>query len=190
MKKYCACSGQGQSPRNDRNASSKKCPTWTETFSKCKVKGHYSKSCNKCTACGTWGHRDSNSCFCSRQPASTNNHNTFNTEDELGYYTDQLGVTHLCITVDHHVYRGMLISRPSKPHPTAIVKLRPLPEEHITFGNDPPTSTLNHITIPMIADTGCHSSIIPFKTAETMGYEPKDVMPVKLSMRGAIKEDL
>ena len=42
----------------------------------------------------------------------------------------------------------------------------------------------------MIADSGCQSSIIPWDTAVSMGYQMKDVMPVTLSMRGAIKEDL
>ena len=42
----------------------------------------------------------------------------------------------------------------------------------------------------MIADSGCQSSIIPWETAVSMGYTMTDIMPVSLSMRGAIKEDL
>ena len=42
----------------------------------------------------------------------------------------------------------------------------------------------------MIADSGCQSCIIPFATALSMGYKDNDIMPVKLSMRGAIQEDL
>jgi hypothetical protein len=42
----------------------------------------------------------------------------------------------------------------------------------------------------MIADTGCQSSIIPVKTALKLGIKAQDLLPVKLAMRGAIKEDL
>ena len=42
----------------------------------------------------------------------------------------------------------------------------------------------------MIADSGCQSSIMPLDTALSMGYDERDIMPVSLSMRGAIREDL
>ena len=42
----------------------------------------------------------------------------------------------------------------------------------------------------MVADSGCQSCIIPFATAEAMGYTEADLMPVSMFMRGAIKENL
>ena len=42
----------------------------------------------------------------------------------------------------------------------------------------------------MIADSGCQISTIPFGKAAFMGYEEEHIIPVSLSMKGAIKEDL
>ena len=42
----------------------------------------------------------------------------------------------------------------------------------------------------MVADSGCQSSIIPLRSARAMGIARADVFPVKLTMRGAIEEDL
>ena len=53
-----ACGGQSHGVRNDRDTREKKCPAWSSTCSKCNIKGHFSKSCTKCTHCGSWGHRD------------------------------------------------------------------------------------------------------------------------------------
>ena len=77
-----------------------------------------------------------------------------------------------------------------KTPPNCLAELTALPEEHANLGNKIPTSKLKPIVIPMIADSGCQSSIIPLDTALSMGYHAKDIMPVSLSMRGAISEDL
>ena len=42
----------------------------------------------------------------------------------------------------------------------------------------------------MIADSGCQSSIIPVVTALSLGYSKNNILPVKLSMKGAISEDI
>ena len=36
---------------------------------------------------------------------------------------------------EHHIYENKWISRPSKPHPTLMAHLKPLPEDHISFGH-------------------------------------------------------
>ena len=51
-------------------------------------------------------------------------------------------------------------------------------------------SKLSPITMPMIADSGCQSSIMPLHSAQSMGFGKADIIPVKLVMRGAIREDL
>ena len=113
--------------------------------------------------------------------------------DDAGLFTDQLATIneqHQSQVVEHHVHRGTWINRPSKPHPTVMAELTPLPSDHAEFGYRVPTSDLRPKTIPMIADSGCQSSIIPFDTALSMGYSKNDIMPVKLSMNWAISEDL
>ena len=72
-----------------------------------------------------------------------------------------------------------------------IVQLTPRPEDHATLGF-PMTdkSKLSPITMPMIADSGCQSSIMPLRSAQSMGFDKADIIPVKLVMRGAIREDL
>ena len=71
------------------------------------------------------------------------------------------------------------------------VCITPLPDDHIKLGHPLKNkSSLSAISIPMIADTGCQSTIIPFRSALAMGIDDRDIMPVKLTMRGAISEDL
>ena len=93
--------------------------------------------------------------------------------------------------IEHHIYDGKWVARPSKPHPMILVRITPLPEEHALFGH-PMTDTfkLKPATVRMVADTGCQSTIIPLQTAHSLGIQTKDRVPVKLVMRGAIKEDL
>ncbi|GFN84228.1 hypothetical protein PoB_001073400 [Plakobranchus ocellatus] len=69
------------------------------------------------------------------------------------------------------------------------VQLIPIPDDHATLGYPMyDTSKLSSITLPMIADTGCQSSII--HSAHAMGFSKSDIIPVKLVVRGAIMEDL
>ena len=198
--KCWACAGPSHGPKNDRTTRERKCPAWTSTCSKCYIKGHYNKCCSKCTTCGAWGHRNGSSKFCKRRVGNQRGA-AFNTEDgaplyteDQSLYTDQLSVAHHeerpSRTVEHHIHRGKWVNSPSKPHPTVMATLIPLPSEHASLGSRVPTSELRSKTIPMIADSGCQSSIIPLDTALTMGYSMEDIMPVKLSMRGAIQEDL
>ncbi|KAK6182641.1 hypothetical protein SNE40_010281 [Patella caerulea] len=42
----------------------------------------------------------------------------------------------------------------------------------------------------MVADTGCQSSIMPLQYVNNLGIAKRDLLPVKLTMRGAFKEDL
>ena len=191
--KCWACAGPSHGPRNDRGTRSKKCPAWTFTCAKCSILGHYSKCCSKCSTCGAWGHRDGSSKWCRRsQKPPPETQRAYNADDE-GLFTDQLctmNEDHKNQVVEHHIHQGTWINRPSKPHPTVLAQLTPLPEEHAEFGNRVPSSDLRSKTISMIADSGCQSSIIPLDTALSMGYCKDDIMPVKLSMKGAISEDL
>ena len=145
--------------------------------------------CSKCTDCGNWGHRDSTSRFCRQNSRA---HAVEDIDQSAFAETDQLGnINSDGQTVAHHVYQGKWIQRPSKPHPTVLAELTPLPEEHASFGHRVyDTRKFKPMTIPMVADSGCQSSIIPYETALAMGYSKSDIMPVSLAMRGAISEDL
>lgn len=91
----------------------------------------------------------------------------------------------------HHVFDGHWVARPSKPHPMVMVTMTPLPLEHAFFGHPlQNTSKLKSINVSLVADTGCQSTIIPLKTAHALGFREQDLLPVRLTMRGAIKEDL
>ena len=93
--------------------------------------------------------------------------------------------------IEHYIVDGQCVARPSKPHPTVLVRLTPMPDEHASFGHPmKDTSQVRPITVSMMADTGHQSSIIPLQTASSLGIQTQDLVPVKLVMRGAIKEDL
>ena len=69
--------------------------------------------------------------------------------------------------------------------------MTPLPQDHASFGAPMRhSSKLTSVTMPMVADTGCQSMIIPLQSAYAMGIRRQDFIPVKLTMRGAIKKDL
>ena len=190
--KCWACGGRSHGSTNDRSTRMQKCPAWTATCSKCSIKGHLAKGCSKCKDCGAWGHRDSNSKFCKGKQKDNRNNKAFQATDE-NLFTDQDQLVAIYgdqQVVEHHIFKGKWIQRPSKPHPTVLAQLTPLPEEHANLGNKTPRTRLKAITVPMIADSGCQSSIMPLDTALSMGYNETDIMPVSLSMRGAIQEDL
>ena len=63
--------------------------------------------------------------------------------------------------------------------------ITPLPEEHALFGHSM-KDTSKPVTVSMVADTGCQSTIIPLQTAHSLGIQTKDFVPVKLVMHGAI----
>ena len=52
------------------------------------------------------------------------------------------------------------------------------------------TSKLTSVTMSMVDDTGCQGTIIPLKSTYAMGIRKQDLVHVRLTMRGAIKEDL
>ena len=202
-RKCWACGGPSHGPTNDKNTRAKHCPAWQSTCPKCSVRGHYSVSCRKCTDCHGWGHNDSSSKFCTKRktPRNKQQATTCQTEDYSPEYAQ------LCSTtshvednepsqdrkspINHHIYDGQWVARPSKPHPIISAHLRPLPADHEELGYPVSDgSKLTTLTIPMIADSGCQSSIMPLKTAHTMGFGKNDIIPVNLSMSGAIKEDL
>ena len=207
--KCWACGGHSHGTRNDRDTREKKCPAWTSTCSRCNVKGHYSKSCSKCTHCNMWGHRDNKSKFCKK------NTKAYCVEDEhlmaeqiavMGHHihrdgkwvespysnnTDQMGQIHENGSVQHHIHQnGRWVARPSRPHPVVMAEVKPMPKEHEELGQRAPKSKLKPLMVPMIADSGCMSSIMPYCSAMAMGYKKEDIMPVTMSMRGAIKENL
>ena len=92
--------------------------------------------------------------------------------------------------IEHHIFDGKWLRHPSMPHPMVWVKVKPLPDEHAKIGAPTPKSKLKAIDIAMVADSGCQSCIVPYSTAEAMGYTAQDLMPVSMYMRGAIKENL
>ena len=187
--KCWACGGPSHGQKNDRATRAQKCPAWTSTCSKCTIRGHFSKMCNKCNDCGAWGHKDNTSRFC-KQNSRANG--VEDIDENLFANTAQLGaINSVGQTVAHHIYQGKWIQRPSKPHPTVLAELTPLPDEHAHFGHKIQTRIkFKPVTVPMIADSGCQSSIIPLDTALAMGYQRRNFMPVSLAMRGAIQEDL
>ena len=201
--KCWACDGPIHGARNDRNARSQRCPAWQVTCSKCNIRGHYSKTCSKCSACDSWGHRNNRSRFCSKQEKQnanqTTDSNAFQTVDERSH--SQLAsvntrhrenATHSWKRpMEHLVFEGNWIPKPSKPHPMVLAELEPLPGDHAELGYPVGNAgTLRQLKLPMIADSGCQSSIIPLTSALRMGYSRNDIMPVSLSMKGAIHEDL
>ncbi|CAC5367816.1 unnamed protein product [Mytilus coruscus] len=201
--KCWACGGPAHGQRNDRKARSRYCrycEAWTFTCAKCTVKGHYTKSCSKCTTCGVWGHRDASSRICAQGKGHRNQPNqgrsTKDTDQEqVGYIYEQLCTTseqtNQASRLEHHIFDRHWVARPSKPHPMLLVNMTPLPEDHASFGHPmQDISKLKTITMSMVADTGCQSSIIPLQSANNLGITEKDLLPVKLVMRGAIKEDL
>ena len=206
-----ACGGHSHGIKNDRGTREKQCPAWGSTCNKCTIKGHFTKYCTKCTHCGMWGHRDDKSRFCKKKSTAYNM-----TEDEhmvaqqicmIEHYTYQDGKWVVSpqeqqdqLTtfehkengpVHHHVFEdGKWIARPSKPHPVVMAELRPMPKEHKSLGQKAPTSKLKPLIVPLIADSGCMSSIMPYCSAMAMGYKQEDIMPVRMSMKGAIRENL
>ena len=209
-RKCWACGGSAHGQKNDRKARSRYCEAWTFTCGKCTIKGHFTKNCSKCTTCGEWGHRDSSSRVCVKSMghkdssnASASKSSTKDPEqNSAGYVFDQLCVvtaqtrpessnSYSGSPIEHHIFDGQWVARPSKPHPMVLVSLTPLPDEHESFGHPmKDTSKLRPVSVSMVADTGCQSSIIPLQSAKSLGIQTQDLVPVKLVMRGAIKEDL
>ena len=202
--KCWACGEARHAKVNDRNTRARLCEAWSTTCSKCSAKGHYTNCCNKCTACGAWGHRDKNFRTCPQNPRrkggdkgkagealKTEDDEAGATYDQLcAVETDPINRTHRP-PVEHRVHEsGKWVARPSKPHPVITVRLTPLPDDHKALGYPLRSSNPTPIDIPIIADTGCQSSIIPLRSALAMGVAKSDIFPVTLSMRGAIQEDL
>ena len=202
--KCWACGEARHGKANDRNTRAKYCEAWSSTCGKCSIKGHYTSSCSKCTTCNTWGHRDKNARFCPNNPRNKGQpkkkmDDALKTEDdETNTLYDQLCVTESINGIDnsthkpieHHVFDGKWVARPSKPHPIMTVKLTPLPDDHARLGHPLRSSNPSPIDIPMVADSGCQSCIIPLRSALAMGINRCDIAPVTLAMRGAIEEDL
>ena len=125
---------------------------------KCKIKGHNSRNCFKCTTCNLWGHRDNRLRWCRKREEKNDN------LDDENLFTDQLAtMEHEAknAPIGHHIFQGKWINRPSKRHSVVLARLKPLPKEHAQLGHQVPERDLKK-TIPMIADSGCQSSVIPY----------------------------
>ena len=202
--KCWACGDPRHGKFNDRNTRAKQCNAWSSTCAKCSTKGHYTACCSRCTSCNSWGHRDKLYRGCVHnprhkgKPKKKSNETTLNIQDdETGALYDQLCAVSSVPAeqakprpLEHHVFEGKWVARPSKPHPVMTVKLTPLPADHEKLGYPLKTSNPTPIEIPMIADSGCQSSIIPLRSALAMGIAKADIIPVQLNMRGAIEEDM
>lgn len=129
--------------------------------SKCSVKGHFSSSCSKCTACSSWGHRDNSSRWCPHNARSK----TKNNDENLQVEDDSKGALYsqLCATennsscnasklkpMEHHIFEGKWIVRPSKPHPVLAVQLTPVPQDQQELGHPLKASNLSSVSIPIV----------------------------------------
>ena len=201
--KCWACGDAKHGKTNDRNSRAKHCQAWGMTCTKCHIKGHYPACCSKCNSCSSWGHRDKGSRWCPHNPRAKvkkekSDENLQIEDDSTGALYDQLCTTKSTLkasatsskALEHHVFEGKWIARPSKPHPVMTVKLTPLPQDHAELGHPLIASKPSSICIPMVADSGCQSSIIPLRSALAMGIHREEIFPVSLGMRGAIEEDL
>ncbi|CAG2234961.1 unnamed protein product [Mytilus edulis] len=129
------------------------------------VKGHYTKSCSKCTTCGVWCHRVASSRICAqgkgnRNPPNQGRSNKDRDQEQVGYIYEQLCTTseqtNQASRLELHIFDGQWVARPSKPHPMLLVNMASLPEDHALFGHPmQDTSQLKTITMSMVADTGC-----------------------------------
>ena len=61
----------------------KDCPAKDVMCDKCKVKGHFSKACIKCTDCGEWGHKTKKSNRCSQDKPDKSTKKTKNETDAI-----------------------------------------------------------------------------------------------------------
>ena len=167
--KCWACEGPSHGPRNDRNTRAQKCPAWSTDCEKCDVRGHFSKCCSKCEDCGHWGHRNGNSKFCKKATQKGNAHQTEDSTEAFRTMDDNLHTQLAAVNskafkrnehpMDHLVYEDKWIPRPSKPHPTVLADLKPLPMDHSELGHPTAnTRQLSSLVVPMIADSGCQSS--------------------------------
>ena len=79
--------------------------------------------------------------------------------------------------LEHHVFDGKWVARPSKSYPMLLVTMllvtiTPSPQDHVSFGVPMrETSKLASVTMSMVADTGCQSTIIHLKSTYAMGIE-------------------
>ena len=169
------------SPTNDRAMSMQKCPGWIATYPKCNIKGHFGKGCSKYKDCGTWGASRQQIEVLQRSERQHKQQSVANHRNKVFADQGQQGK-------QHHVFKWKFSS------PQSIIQLSSLSwirwllylrEEHANLGNNTPR------TVPMIANTVCQSSNMPLETVLSMVYDlwRNDIMPVSLSMRGAIKED-
>ena len=96
--------------------------------------------------------------------------------------------------IQHHVFNGNWVPRQSQAHPLMLVTLTPSPGDHSLLGHpmpDPdPSSSLTPFKTHTVADSGCQSCIMPVQLAYATGLRRCDFLPVLLTMRGAINEDL
>ena len=197
QKKCWACGDNAHEVKNDKRARSQKCKAWEETCAKCDKKGHFTKCCSKCNFCGLWGHRDKSFRTC---PQNTKNQE--DSKNDAGFIVDQ--TSSLCtviesrsrgkvIAIEHHIFdkeRGW-VARPSMPHPTILTRAKIEEEDHSVFGTPiADTSKLRVINMPMIADSGCQSTIIPLQSAYALGIRKKDLIPARMKMRAADGKDL
>ena len=221
--KCWACGGPRHAQKNDRYTREKSCEAWTFTCGKCSTKGHYTSCCSKCSDCGSWGHANKSFRSCTqntqrRRPRdrSSDHRSTTDEHDKADFVYDQLCTIQnsghdtddtqerACVAgysnqyrhnppIEHHIFDGRWIPRPSKPHPSMAVRLTLCPQDHAILGHPmihSDISSLTSLDTQMVADSGCQSSIMPMKSALAMGIDTRDIIPVKLTMRGAISEDL
>ena len=185
----------------DRNTQKKSLCSIVLNISEMLDKEYYTSSCSRCSSCNQYGQHNENSRWCQERPKGQNHtqeqhSETLQTEDEIIAHFYQLCANENMHKNEvnkkrakNHVFVGKLLARSSTPYPVMRVKLIPLPYDNEQLGHPLSTSNPTPVAISMITDSGCQSSIIPFRTALAMGIAKSDTAHVKLSMRGEISED-
>ena len=173
------------------------CPARNVVCDKCRVKGHYTRTCIKCKDCQQWGHGSDKSKHC-KQGDKTETVGISMDDNSKGFVMSELAhITHkadIClatvgskkgrtIPLTHHIFSENFgwIEQPSAPHPTLSLITSACPEDQAQFGH--PISDMSSMTSCVqisVCDTGCMSAAIPPGAAYKVGYSRKGLHPSDL----------
>ena len=197
-RKCWACGETVHAENNNAKARKELCKAWSSECNKCNKQGHYNKCCSKCSNCGLWGHRNKGHRSCTHHGKKTPDDH----KQDQGFVADQLA--ELCATnvvrhgkkklqVSHHIFdkKHGWVQTASKPHPSIMCTAKINLKDHSDFGTPIiECKRLKPLYSPMITDSGCQSTIMPVKTAYSMGLTKLDLIPVRMKMTGAGSDDL
>ena len=201
--KCWACLGPSHGTNNNFKSRKDNCPEWETVCDKCKVKGHKTQVCSRCSHCSEWGHKNKASKKCKNKENTTESgailselSSTFVGQQLCGCF--QLSDLSLAtvgyhgkrsIPLSHHIFEKFKgwANKPSAPQPVLKVDAELCPDDHAEFGFQ-----LSSVSEPksissvfVVADSGCQSTAIPPSFAYKAGIKRKDFMPVASRMNGA-----